>query len=75
VRAIGVWLEHREVAQVSTNIEDCGQGSLAEVIEAIRRQAPVAEAELVGLAPEAALDEFPDDVPLRNRATIEDALG
>jgi hypothetical protein len=44
------------------------------VIAAIQRHAPVAEAELVGLAPRAALSEFPDDVPLRNRATIEDGL-
>jgi hypothetical protein len=32
------------------------------------------EAELVGLAPAAALADFPADVPLRNRRTIEDAL-
>src|SRR5436305_1318291 len=40
-----------------------------------QRGAPVAEAELVGLAPAAALADFPDDLPLRNRRTIEDALG
>jgi glutamate formiminotransferase/glutamate formiminotransferase/formiminotetrahydrofolate cyclodeaminase len=74
VRAIGVWLEHRGVAQVSMNIEDHDRAPLAEVIAAIQRHAPVAEAELVGLAPQAALEEFPEDVPLRNRATIEDAL-
>jgi hypothetical protein len=38
----------------------------------------VAEAELVGLAPSAAFDGFPDDVPLRNfdpeRHLIEPAL-
>jgi glutamate formiminotransferase len=70
-----VWLEHRDVAQVSMNIEDPDAVPLAAVIEAIRRHAAVAEAELVGLAPEAALEGFPDDVPLRNRATIEAALG
>jgi glutamate formiminotransferase/glutamate formiminotransferase/formiminotetrahydrofolate cyclodeaminase len=75
LRAIGVWLEHRDVAQVSMNIEDPDAVPLAAVIEAIRRHAAVAEAELVGLAPEAALEGFPDDVPLRNRATIEAALG
>jgi hypothetical protein len=30
--------------------------------------------ELVGLAPRAALEGFPDGVPLHGRATIEDAL-
>jgi len=34
----------------------------------------VAQAELVGLAPRAALEGFPEEVPLRGRATIEDAL-
>jgi hypothetical protein len=34
----------------------------------------VAAAELVALAPEAALQNFPADVPLRNRATIEERL-
>jgi hypothetical protein len=31
----------------------------------VRERAPVAEAELVGLAPRAAFAGFPDDVPLR----------
>ena len=74
VRALGVWLEHRGVAQVSMNVEDHTRVRLAEVVSAIRRHAPLAEAELVGLAPQAALEDFPDDVPLRNRATIEEAL-
>ena len=74
VRALGVWLEHRGVAQVSMNIEDHTQVRLADVVSAIARHAPVSAAELVGLAPEAALADFPDEVPLRHRATIEDAL-
>ena len=74
VRAIGVWLEHRGVAQVSMNIEDHTKAPLAEVVDAIRERAPVAGAELVGLAPRAALEDFPHEVPLRNRATIEEAL-
>lgn len=74
VRAIGVWLEQRRVAQVSTNIEDHTKTSPAEVMRAIRRYAPVRESELVGLAPRAALENFPQDVPLRNRATIEGVL-
>jgi len=74
VRALGLWLEHGGRAQVSLNIEDHTRVPLRAAVEAIRRHAPVAEAELVGLAPRAALDGFPDDVPLRNRATIEEAL-
>ena len=41
---------------------------------AVARHAPVAGAELVGLAPRAAFAGFPDDVPLRGYATIEDSL-
>jgi glutamate formiminotransferase len=74
VRAIGVWLEHRGVAQVSTNVEDHGATRLATVVGAIGRHAPILEAELVGLAPEAAFDGFPSEVAVRNRATIEDAV-
>ncbi len=74
VRAIGIWLEHRGVAQVSTNVEDHLATPLAKVVAAVGAHAPVVEAELVGLAPSAAFDGFPDDVPIRNRATIEDAL-
>ena len=74
VRAIGVWLEDRGVAQVSTNIEDPIKVSPAQVVDAVQGHAEVAEAELVGLAPQAALDDFPENVPLRNRASIEEAL-
>jgi glutamate formiminotransferase len=74
VRAIGLWLEERGVAQVSTNVEDHRAVPLARVVEAVGRHADVAEAELVGLAPRAAFAGFPDDVVVRNRRTIEDAL-
>jgi glutamate formiminotransferase len=74
VRAIGVWLASRERAQVSTNIEDPARTSLAAVIEAIERRARPESAELVGLAPEAALTDFPEHLPLRGRDTIEAAL-
>ncbi len=74
VRAIGLWLERRGVAQVSTNVEDYRATSLAEVVAAVSRHARVSEAELVGLAPAAALEGFPDGITIRNRATIEDAL-
>jgi glutamate formiminotransferase/glutamate formiminotransferase/formiminotetrahydrofolate cyclodeaminase len=74
VRAIGLWLEHRHVAQVSTNVEDHLATPLATVIDAVSKHAQVAEAELVGLAPAAAFDGFPGDVPVRNKRLLEDAL-
>jgi glutamate formiminotransferase len=74
VRAIGLWLANRGVAQVSMNVEDHRATPLASVIAAIRRHAEIYEAELVGLAPRAAFDAFPADVPVRERRVIEDAL-
>ena len=74
VRAIGIWLAHRGIAQVSTNVEDHRQTTLASVVDAVRRHATVTRAELVGLAPAAAFDQFPDDVPVDNKRLIEDAL-
>jgi glutamate formiminotransferase len=74
VRAIGVWLSARGCAQVSTNVEDPDRVSLADVVAAVARHGVPAGAELVGLAPAAALDGFPEGVPLRGGATIERAL-
>jgi glutamate formiminotransferase / 5-formyltetrahydrofolate cyclo-ligase len=74
LRAIGLWLAHRDLAQVSTNVEDHRVTPLAEVVAAVTRHAEVEGAELVGLAPRAAFENFPRDVPLRGYATIEDAL-
>lgn len=74
VRAIGIWLDTRGVAQVSTNVEDHLTVPLAAVVTAVGRHARVAEAELVGLAPRAAFENFPTDLRFRGRATIEDAL-
>ena len=65
VRAIGLHLEHRGRAQVSTNVHDYRVTPLRAIVEQVRSRAEVAEAELVGLAPEAAFERFPDDVPLR----------
>ena len=56
------------------NVEDHLRTPLAQVVAAVARHARVAEAELVGLAPRAAFDGFPADLPCRNRATIEEAL-
>ncbi len=74
VRAIGLWLAHRNVAQVSMNIEDHRTTRLADVVEAIEAQASIAGAELVGLAPRRAFDGFPDRIPVRNLRLLEDAL-
>jgi glutamate formiminotransferase / 5-formyltetrahydrofolate cyclo-ligase len=67
------------VAQVSMNVERPLEVSLAEVVMAVRRHAEIASAELVGLAPRAALEGFPEDVPLVGfdpaRHVIERALG
>jgi glutamate formiminotransferase len=74
VRALGLWLAGRERAQVSTNVDDAERVSAADVLAAVARHVTVESAELVGLAPRAALEGFPDTVVLHGRATIEDAL-
>jgi glutamate formiminotransferase / 5-formyltetrahydrofolate cyclo-ligase len=76
VRAIGLELPARGgVAQVSLNIEDHERAPLADVVAAIAKHAAIAETELVGLAPASAFDGFPEDIPVRNRRTIEEAVG
>jgi glutamate formiminotransferase/glutamate formiminotransferase/formiminotetrahydrofolate cyclodeaminase len=82
VRAIGVALTGARglpVAQVSTNVERPLDVPLRQVVEAVRRHCGVAGTELVGLAPSAALADFPEDVPIvgfdRDRHIIENALG
>ena len=78
VRAIGLYLEQRGRAQVSTNVHDYRATPLRDVLAAVSEHAEVAEAELVGLAPEAAFEGFPEDVPLRGfspeRHLLENAL-
>jgi glutamate formiminotransferase len=74
VRAIGVWLGRRSRAQVSTNVEDPAATPLAAVVAAVARHTRVESAELVGLAPEMALEGFPPELELSGRRTIEDAL-
>jgi glutamate formiminotransferase / 5-formyltetrahydrofolate cyclo-ligase len=83
VRALGL---PRQVGgcQVSINVHDPIGVPLATVVAEIKRLAaehaarPV-EAELVGLAPEAAFEGYPDDVPIRGfdprRDIIENVLG
>jgi glutamate formiminotransferase len=78
VRAIGVVLGG-EVAQVSMNVERPFEVSLAMVIEAVGRHAEIASAELVGLAPRAALEGLPSDLQMPGFDPachlIENALG
>ncbi len=80
VRAIGVALDgDPPTPQVSLNIERPGEVPLRTVVEAVSVHAVIACAELVGLAPAAALEGFPTDVPMPGfdpaRHTIEKALG
>lgn len=75
VRAIGLELPARGgIAQVSVNVEDHLAVPLAAVVAAVARHAAISGCELVGLAPAAAFDGFPEDVPIRNRRTVENAL-
>ena len=68
VRAIGIDLG-RGRTQVSANVHDPIAVPLAEVVArvrdlAARHEARAVSAEIIGLIPEAALDGWPDDVPL-----------
>jgi glutamate formiminotransferase / 5-formyltetrahydrofolate cyclo-ligase len=78
VRALGLYLPERGRAQVSTNVQDHRAVPLAEIVERVRARAPVVEGELIGLAPRAAFEGFPEDVPLRGftpeRHILEEAL-
>ena len=78
LRAIGVPLAGN-VAQVAMNVERPFELPLARIVEIVRRHAAVRDAELVGLAPRAALAGFPDDLPLGGfdpeRHLLERALG
>lgn len=75
VRALGLWLAQRGVAQVSMNVDNPAATPLAAIVEAIARHVVPVRAEVVGLAPERALDGFPEAVPLHLAGTIEEALG
>ncbi len=78
VRAIGVALDGG-VAQVSMNVERPLEVPLAVIVHAVRAHAEVASAELVGLAPAAAFEGFPPELPIPGfdpaRHLIENALG
>jgi len=78
VRALGLYLPDRGRAQVSTNVHDYRVTPLRAVVDFVRERAEVAEAELIGLAPRAAFERFPEDVPLRSfapeRHLLENAM-
>ena len=83
LRAIGLELSTGR-SQVSMNVEEPGEGSLGEIVRRIRplaeaEGASVIEAELIGMTPEVALEDFPEEVPIRNfdpdRQVIERRLG
>jgi glutamate formiminotransferase/glutamate formiminotransferase/formiminotetrahydrofolate cyclodeaminase len=78
VRAIGLAIPARGRAQVSLNVHDHRAAPLAELVRRVAARAPIAEAELVGLAPAAALEGLPEDLALRgfdpDRHVIENAL-
>jgi glutamate formiminotransferase len=83
VRALGLPREG-ERTQVSMNIHDPYAVPLARVVEEIARLAAghgvrCIEAELVGLVPEAAVEDYPDEPPIRDfdpeRDVIENVLG
>jgi len=64
VRAIGLWLDARQRAQVSCNVHNAFEVPLAQIVEFVRERAPLGAAELVGLAPRAAFSDFPEDVAI-----------
>jgi glutamate formiminotransferase len=78
LRAIGIELSGA-VAQVSMNVERPLEVPLVRVVDAVRRHAEVASAELVGLAPRAALEGFPQELEMPGFDpgihVIENALG
>ncbi len=67
------------VAQLSMNVERPLELPLRAIVEAVRRHAEITCAELVGLAPRVAFEDFPGDVPLSGfdpeAHVIENALG
>jgi glutamate formiminotransferase len=57
IKALGLWIEDRQCAQVSINVCDFARTGLLEVFRAVEREAggAVRSSEVVGLVPRAAL--------------------
>jgi glutamate formiminotransferase len=72
VKALPLWLAHRERTQVSMNLTDLEQTNAAQAFDAVARAAAdagiaVAESEVIGLIPEAALGgRAPADLRIGN---------
>ena len=64
LRAIGLKLDRQQEIQLSMNVERPDLTPLKDVVAAIARHAEPATAELIGLAPEAAFENFPSDLPI-----------
>ena len=88
VKALGFALEDREIVQVSMNLTNFRKTPIPRVLELVRREAarygvPVVGTEIVGMVPQAALDQvvtyylslerFSPDMVLERR--IQDVLG
>ncbi|HEY8549449.1 MAG TPA: glutamate formimidoyltransferase [Vicinamibacterales bacterium] len=68
VKALGLPLTHRRMAQVSMNLTDYRVTPMAVVYEAVRSKAAargvgIAESEIIGLVPKAAYEELARAVP------------
>ena len=68
VKALGLRLDSRNLAQVSMNLTDFERTPVGAVFREVRRQAAqqgvtVAESELIGLIPRAALDDSDEWLP------------
>ena len=86
VRALGFFLASRGFAQVSMNLTDFERTGMLEAFQLAEREAPIAESELIGLAPAAALnreiaarvklrDFSPEMILERRLARMEDSVG
>jgi glutamate formiminotransferase len=78
VKAMGVPLPHRGVVQVSMNLTDVTRTSIAEAFDAVAAEAaryrvPIADSEIVGLAPAAALTPAIADA-IRLRHPLQDRI-
>ncbi len=83
LKALGLALEHTGQVQVSMNLTDYRTTSMADVFravlaEAIAAGADIADSEIIGLVPRAALDDLAQAAPAlaeRHRgAVLEDRL-
>jgi glutamate formiminotransferase / 5-formyltetrahydrofolate cyclo-ligase len=81
VRAIGLALKRgkQEIGQVSFNVEQPERTPLRLLVQAVSLHAEIERAELVGLAPKAAFDGFPEDLEIPRfdpaRHLLQNALG